>query len=179
MSDQYFFQTQALGRQHCSLNFSECVARISYSQKKLKLNVGICMKFSVQKGHRVGARVLKWIWKVWCTSRVPLGVPAPRLHQLHSLSILLYHKIQLLSTTHHNLQISEAHPKFTEVKQIQQLLTFKLTKSQMGEIRSWKYIWHWIVIIPEYLKLCTWINSMSLTEQRWGEGRIFETLGAS
>lgn len=37
-----------------SLNFSDDVAGTSYSQSKLKLNVEICMKFSVQKGHRVG-----------------------------------------------------------------------------------------------------------------------------
>lgn len=42
-----------------SLNFSEDVAGTSYSQRKLKLNVGICMNFSVQKGHRAGTQVLK------------------------------------------------------------------------------------------------------------------------
>lgn len=104
--------------------FSEFLIEINL-KRKLKLNIAICMRSSVQKGYRVGTGVLKWIWKVWCTSRPLLGMPAH--YSISCILLLSCPQIQLLSPTHDNLQISAAYPKFTEVIQIQYTPTFKLT----------------------------------------------------
>lgn len=71
----------------------------------------ICMKSSVHKGHGVGTGCSNEFEKFGAILR---------------LSLVCLH-------AHHNLQISAAYPKFTEVMQIQYTPTFKLTKNKRNK----------------------------------------------
>lgn len=86
--------------------------------------MAICMKSSVQKGQS-GDRGARVNLKSLVHFQDLLGMPAH--YQLAAFSFCPVHKIQLLSSAHHNLQISTAYPKFTEVMQIQYTPTLKLT----------------------------------------------------